>query len=390
MSEGSHALLSASGSHKWLHCTPSARLEQTLPDPGSTFAEEGTHAHKIAELKLRKQFIEPMNMRTFTAALKKLQKDPLYQEEMLRHTDTYLDYIQGIVHSFTTTPYVAIEKRLDYSQYVPEGYGTGDCVIISGNTLHIIDLKYGKGVPVYAQDNPQMKLYALGAYLAYSILFAIDTVKMAIVQPRLDSISEQSIAVEDLLAWADTITPLAQKAFVGLGEFVPGDHCRFCLAKATCRARADENLALMDEFGLAKPPLLTNEEVAEILVRGQNLPAWFKHLQEFALTTVLSGGDIPGWKAVEGRGSRQFIDQDAAFVHLIAVGAAEEVMLYERKPLTPPGVETLLGKPKFKELLSEHVKSVSGKPTLAPVSDKREAVTRTSAADDFNTPEEEA
>lgn len=389
MSAETHALLSASGSHKWLHCTPSARLEQTLPDPGSTFAAEGTHAHKIAELKLRKQFIDPMNLKTFNTALKKLQKDPLYQEEMLRHTDTYLDYISGIVHSFASTPYIAIEKRLDYSQYVPEGYGTGDCIVISGNTLHIVDLKYGKGVPVYSQDNPQMMLYALGAYLAYSILFAIDTIKMAIVQPRLDSISEHTISVEDLLAWGDSIVPLAQKAFVGLGEFVPGEHCRFCLAKATCRARADQHLSIAEDFNLMKPPLISNEEVAEILTRIPNLASWAKHIADYALTTVITGGDIPGWKAVEGRGSRQFIDPDIAFKHLVAVGAAEEVMLYKREPLTAPKVEELLGKPKFKELLSEHVKSVPGKPTLAPVSDKRDAITRTSAAEDFTNTEEE-
>ena len=388
--ERSHALLSASGAHKWLHCTPSARLEETLPDKGSTYASEGDLAHKIADLKLRKQFTEPMGLRTFNSRLKKLQENPLYQDEMLRHTDTYLECISAIVHKYNSPPYIAVEKRLDYSAYVPEGFGTGDCIIIAGNTLYINDLKYGKGVPVSAFDNPQMKLYALGAYLEYSFLYPIDTVTMSIIQPRLNDYSDYTISADELLAWGDSIKPIAQNAFAGVGDFAPGEHCRFCRAKATCRARAEHHLDL-EEFKQMKPPLISNEEVGQILKKAQTLATWVKSIQDYALSECLVGVEIPGWKAVEGRGSRQYVNQDEAFLALTTNGV-EEVMLYERKPLTVPAVEDLIGKAKYKELLYEagHVKVAPGKPTLAPLTDKRDAITRISAADDFKTEEDTA
>jgi len=381
MGDKAHALLSASGASRWLTCTPSARLEEPLPDSTSEYAAEGSLAHEIAELKMRKKFVEPMGARTFNSRLKKLQANPLYQEEMLKHTDTYLDYVSETVHYFKALPHIAVEKKLDYSAYAPEGFGTGDCIIVFDTSLIVIDFKYGKGVPVSAEDNSQMKLYALGAYLAYSLLYQIDAVTLVIVQPRLDSISKFSMPIGDLLAWGEGIKPIAQKAFAGEGEFVPGDHCRFCRAKAQCRARSEFNTALED-FQMMKPPLITNEEVGQILERAQNLAKWVKELEEYALAEVLRGNEIPGWKAVEGRSVRQFTDQDEAFKVLTAVGT-EEAMLYERKPLTLTGVEELLGKAKFKELLTAYVNKPPGKPTLALESDKREAITRISAEEDF-------
>lgn len=234
---GEHALLSASSSHRWLNCTPSARLVETLPESKSVFAAEGSLAHEIAELKLRKYCIEPMGARTFNSRLKKLKENPLFQEEMLRHTDTYLDYIAGELHKFSSAPYVAAEKKIDYSTYAPEGFGTGDCIIIGGNILHIIDFKYGEGVPVAAKDNSQMKLYALGAYTEYSFLYPIDTVKLAIVQPQFNSISEETLTIDKLLQWGESIKTTAQKAFNGEGEYNAGDHCKFCRANALCGAR---------------------------------------------------------------------------------------------------------------------------------------------------------
>lgn len=376
-----HALLAASGARRWLTCTPSARLEETLPDSTSEYAAEGSLAHEIAELKLRKAFTEPMGPRAFNNRLKKLKEKPLYQDEMLKHTDTYLEYVSGIVHQFDAPPYIAVEKKLDYSPYAPEGFGTGDCIIIGANTLHVIDFKYGKGVPVSAEDNPQMKLYALGAYIAYSFLYAISAVKVAIVQPRLDSISEYELSVEDLLAWGESIKPIAAKAFAGEGEFVPGDHCRFCRAKALCRARAEFNTSL-EEYKQMKPPLISNEEVGQILERAQNLAAWVKALEEYALAECLAGNEIPGWKAVHGRSKREFTDVDAAF-KVLTTNGIEEVMLYNKEPLSLAKVEELLGKPRFKELLASFVNSPPGKPTLAPLSDKREAIKRSSAAEDF-------
>lgn len=378
-----HALLSASSSHKWLHCTPSARQEEAFPESQSVFANEGRLAHEIGELKLRKAFVEPMGPRAFNNRLKKLQGDPLYQDEMLKHTDTYLDYVSGVVHSFDSPPYIAVEKKLDYSGYAPEGFGTGDCIIIGGNMLRIIDLKYGKGVPVSAEQNPQMMLYALGALSEYSILYAVEKVTMAIIQPRLDSISEFEISASELLSWGESIKPVAQKAYKGEGEFVPGEHCRFCRAKSLCRARTEFNTSL-ESYNQMKPPLISNEEVGQILAKAQDLAKWVKDLEEYALAECLKGGEISGWKAVEGRGSRQYVSQDEAFKHLVAKGI-EEVMLYERKPLTVPALEKVLGKKQYKELLLEagHVKSEPGKPTLAPESDKREAITQIKPEDVF-------
>jgi hypothetical protein len=376
-----HALLSASASERWLHCTPSARLEDTLPEKTSDYAEEGRLAHKIGELKLRKAFTEPMGPRAFTNRLKKFKEDPLYQEEMLKHTDIYLDYVNSIVHGFEALPYVAVEKKLDYSTYAEDGFGTGDCIIIGGSTLHVIDFKYGKGIPVSALDNSQMKLYALGAYIEYSFLYPIDTIKIAIVQPRLDNISENKFSIDALLAWGEAIKVLAQKAFAGEGEFVPGEYCKFCRAKALCRVRSEFNTSL-EEYKFMKPPLITNEEVGQILQKAQNLVAWANALEEYALAECLQGNEIPGWKAVQGRSKRGFTDIDAAF-KVLTTNGIEEIMLYNKEPLSLAKVEELLGKARFKELLSQYVNSPPGKPTLALISDKREAITRTSAAEDF-------
>jgi len=376
-----HALLSASAAHRWLACAPSPRLEATLPERKSNYADEGNLAHDIAELRLKKAFVEQISTRAFNSRLKKLQKHELYQDEMLPCTETYLDYVSGIVHSFTSPPYIAVEKRLNFSAYVPEGFGTGDCIIIGGKTLHVIDYKHGKGVPVSAVDNPQMKLYALGAWQAYGILFPIETVKMAIVQPRLDSISEWEMSLTDLLAWGESIKPTAQMAYEGKGEFVSGEHCRFCRAKALCSARADFNISLEDSKG-QRPPLITNADVVDLLKRARDLAAWAKDLEEYALAECLAGNEIPGWKAVEGRSIRQFTNQEEAFKMLID-GGTDEAMLYERKPLTLASVEKLIGKKEFKTLLGKYVIKSPGKPTLVVESDNREPIKRQSAEDDF-------
>ncbi|NYV67252.1 DUF2800 domain-containing protein [Bacillus sp. Gen3] len=381
-SERAHALLSASASHRWLTCTPSVRLEEQFPDSTSEYAEEGTLAHEIAELKLRKYFVEPMSQSTFTRRLNKMKKHELFQDEMLRHTDTYLEYLQGLTIGFSYSPYVAVEKKLNYSSYAPEGFGTVDCLIIGGDTLYITDFKYGKGVKVDADNNPQMKLYALGAYMEYSFLYPIKNVHLAIIQPRLDSISEFTLSLDELLAWGEEIKPLAQKAFNGEGEFVPGEHCKFCKAKSQCRARADQYTALED-FKSMKPPLISNDEVGQILEKAEHIESWVKALKEYALAECLKGNEIPNWKAVEGRTTRNFVDQDKAFEHLKSNGI-DEAILYDRVPLTVAKIEKELGKKEFKSLLEEPglvVKS-AGKPTLAPASDKRKAV-GPDAAEDF-------
>lgn len=381
MSPEEHALLSASSAHKWLNCTPSARLEEQFPETTSKYAEEGRLAHAIAELKLRKQWIEPMGPRKFNTALKQLQSNELYDPEILTHTDTYIDYISKVAHSFNSKPYIAAERKLDYSSVAPEGFGTGDCIIIGGNALHVIDFKYGKGVPVEAEHNPQMMLYAIGAINAYEMLYDTQTVKMAIVQPRLDSISEWEISTAELMQWGESIKKIAQKAFNGEGEYIPGDHCRFCRAKATCRGRVQEFMTL-EEFKQMKPPIISNEEVGEILRRGKTLEDWLISLQEYALNECLNGNEIAGWKAVEGRSNRQFTDVDEAFKVVKGAGY-NEALLYERKPITLTAVEKLLGKPAFNDLLNDYIEKPPGKPTLAQENDKRQPITRSSAIEDF-------
>ncbi|GGP07340.1 DUF2800 domain-containing protein [Oceanobacillus neutriphilus] len=381
--ERSHALLSASAANRWLACTPSARLEDEKPDSTSVFAEEGTLAHEIAELKLTKYF-HPMAKSTFTRRLNKFKKRELYQDEMLKHTETYLDYIKELTINLEQQPYAAIEKQVDFSHIAPEGFGTADCIIVADQTLYVNDFKYGKGIPVSAEDNPQMKLYALGAYTAYSLLFDIQKVHMSIVQPRLDNISEFEMTVSDLLAWGDEIKPIAEKAFKGEGEFVPGEHCKFCKLKATCRARADQFTAL-DDFGGKKPPELSNAEVGQVLEKAKSIESWVKALKDYALKESLKGKEIPGWKAVAGRGSRGYVDVDKAFKQLKEAGI-DEALLYERTPLTVPKLEKELGAKQYRELLEEpgHVQKSPGKPTLAPAKDKRMAVTNeVSAEEDF-------
>lgn len=383
--ERAHALLSASASSRWLNCTPSVRLEEQFPESTSTYAEEGTLAHEIAELKLRKYYVEPMSQRTFNTRLNKMKKHELFQDEMLKHTDSYLEYLQGLTIGMKSTPYVAVEKRIDYSAYAPEGFGTVDCLIISSDTLYVTDFKYGKGVPVSAENNPQMKLYALGAVLEYSFLYPIKTIKLAIIQPRLNSISEFDLTADELLAWGEEIKPIAQQAFDGEGEFVPGEHCKFCRAKAQCRARADRYTAL-DDFKQMKPPLISNEEVGQILEKAQHIESWVKALKDFALAESLKGAEITGWKAVEGRGSRSFTDLDAAFAHLKENGI-DEALLYDRVPLTVAKIEKVLKTEQFRSLLEETglVQKSAGKPTLAPISDKRKQVFNTpDAASDFS------
>lgn len=382
MSAEEHALLSASSSHRWLSCPPSVRLEEQLPEQISEYAEEGKLAHSIAELKLRKYFIEPIGPKKFASELKKLQAHPLYDVEMLQCTDTYLEYIQSIVHAYNSRPYVAVEKRVDYSAYAPEGFGTGDCVVIGGSVMHVTDYKHGKGVPVDAENNPQMMLYALGALTEYSMLYSIETVKMTIIQPRLDSISHFEISTTDLLAWGESIKPVAQLAFEGKGDFYSGEWCKFCRAKAKCRVRS-ETMTALEVFGNAKPPLLGNEELGDILLRARNLEAWVKDLEEYALSALLRSEEINGWKVVNGKSDRRFGNMDEAFKRLIEAGY-DEALLYERKPITLTNVEKLTGKKQFTELLNTYVIKPPGKPTLAQENDKREAINnKTTAAEAF-------
>lgn len=377
-----HAKLSASGAHRWLRCTPSVSLEEQFPDKGGEYAAEGTLAHKICELKLRKHF-STMKPSVYKKELKDLQDDPLYKPEMETFTTAYLDFVKDTAAAFPSKPYIAVEQRLDFSHVAPEGFGTGDCIIIGGETLVVIDFKYGQGVPVSAEENPQMMLYALGALNAFSMLYPIHNVKLVVFQPRIDNVSEWETTTDKLLDWGESIKSTAQAAFEGRGEYVPGDWCRFCRAKNLCRARAVFAQEPFDKYHGFTPPLISSDDVGEILKKADIVKKWIADLEEWALAEILEGRAVSGWKAVEGRSNRQFEDTDKAFASVKAAGY-DEAVLYERKPITLTAMEKLLGKKKFEELLSDHVIKPPGKPTLAPESDKREAFTnKITAAEAF-------
>ena len=368
-SERAHAVLSASGAEKWLNCPPSARLEESYPDTSSPYAKEGTLAHEIAEFKARNYFIETLPKRTFTSKLNKFKKDELYQNEMDEYTESYLEYIKEVAMKYPSKPYIALEKKIDFSKYVPDGYGTCDCILIHGNDMHIIDFKYGKGVPVSAENNSQLMLYALGALEAYSMLYQIDTVHLSIFQPRIDNISCFEISAANLLSWAvGEVEPKAKLAYDGIGDFKAGEHCRFCKAQAQCRAKAE---SIISVFPIKEEPaLLTDDEIGLILAKAKELVSWSNAVEDYALNAILSGKEIQGWKAVEGRSVRVFSDADKAFEKIVESGTPEE-MLYERKPLSLSQIEKLLGKKEFESIVSSFVIKPQGKPTLAPSDDKR-------------------
>lgn len=397
MAPEKHALLSASSASRWLICTAAPRFEEGLPERTSAYAEEGRLAHAIAELKVLKKSTVTVTNRTYNSRLNKLKKDPSYNPEMDKTADLYLEYINELVMGYDSTPTVAVEVQVDFSAYVPEGFGTCDCCIIGGDTLSIVDYKHGKGVPVAAKGNPQMRLYALGALNRYAPIFGstIKNVRMSIMQPRLDpEPSTDLITVDELLAWGDSIKPIASKAFSGFGEFVPGGHCRFCRGKAQCRARANVNTALEDfagcvpagsltpeelqsmeaakASGVEPPALLTDEEIGDLLIRGKLLVKWYADLEEYTTTALLNGKPIPGWKLVAGRSDRAFTDQDAALKAVIEAGY-DEALVYDRKPKTLAQLEKLMGKKDFEAAVGSYVIKPPGKPKLAEASDKRDA-----------------
>ena len=373
-SQRDHALLSASGAHRWMHCTPSALLEDQFPDTTSEAAKEGTLAHEICELKLSKEV-----RGTKMTGIGKLRKHELYRPEMEEYTDQYVTAVMALAFKrqelYGTAPYIDIEKRLDLTAYVPEGFGTADCIMIAGNILTVIDFKYGKGVPVSAEYNPQMMLYALGAYMAYGMIFDIQTVDMRIVQPRIGNNNDWACSVEELLKFGEEVKNRAQLAIKGEGEYEPGEWCTFCRARASCRARANHNvrLAFFDNSG-AEPALLKPEEIGSYIQMGEDVASWLADLKEYALSQCLKGAHIDGYKAVAGRSSRSWDDQDAAMADLISQGV-EEALLYERKPLTLAQIEKVVGKKQFESMVGSHVVKSPGKPTLVKESDKREAIT---------------
>ena len=369
-----HALLSASGAKRWLTCTPSARLEDQYPDEDTEFSKEGTKAHELAQESLE-AFIHPDWPR-------RVMTDP-EEIRILQEVQPYVDYIierfLEAKHTYGACS-ILLEQRLDYSDYVPEGFGTGDVILMYANTVEVIDLKFGKGVAVYAEDNPQLRLYGLGAYKVYGDIYEPKTIRMTIHQPRLDHVTTEELSVEQLLNWAETVVkPAAIKASAGEGEYVIGDHCRFCKVAAICRARADENLALTKmEFRSAD--VLSNDEIAEVLTKAPGLAAWVNAVTEYALEQALKGVNFEGFKIVEGRSIRQYKDADEVVKRVLA-NNIDEAMIYERKLITLTAMEKLIGKKRFPELLGDLIIKPAGKPALVPNEDPRPVFS--TAASDF-------
>ena len=379
-----HALLSPSAAHRWLNCTPAPRLEATFPDNTSEYAEEGTLAHSLCEITAKKKF-KNIKSAEYTRTVKKLKKDPLWNDEMISTAEIYVEHLAERAMQFEHEPYIAFEVGVDISDYVPESFGRCDCVMLGGDTLVIRDYKHGKGVPVSAESNPQMMLYALGALKLYRPLFgeAIKNVDIGIDQPRIDSYDVWLCSVEELLAWGESIKPTAQKAFMGLGEYKAGSWCRFCRANGVCKAQASQQIGAFDDFAAMvnkSTDLLTPEQVAEVLTKGETLVEWYKTVKAKALESILSGTQIPGYKAVEGRSVRAWSDQDKALEKLTASGI-DRAAIYDSVPKTLAQIEKMLGKTKFGELVGEFVIKPPGAPALASENDPKPEYS--SAAADF-------
>nr|DAI68648.1 MAG TPA: Protein of unknown function (DUF2800) [Caudoviricetes sp.] len=367
-----HALLSASSSHRWLNCPPSARLCENYDDKGSDFAAEGTDAHTLCEYKLKKALGIPAKNPTDNLSW--------YSAEMEDCANGYAAFVTELVEDAKKScpdPVVLIEQRLDYSKYVAEGFGTGDCVIIADGTLHIVDYKHGRGVLVEADENPQMKLYALGALELFDCIYDISTVSMTIYQPRRSNVSTFTVPKEELYNWADNVLiPVAELAFEGGGEYRCGEWCQFCKAKADCRKRAEANLELA-KYEFRQPPLLTDEEVEEILSKLDGLTSWANDIRDYALRAAISGKKWTGFKLVEGRSNRRYTDENAVIAAVQNAGFDP----YEHKILGVTAMTSLLGRKQFNEILGGYVTKPQGKPTLAPESDKRPEMT--TIIDDF-------
>lgn len=367
-----HAVLSASSARRWLNCPPSARLCENYDDKSSDYAAEGTDAHALCEYKLKKvlgiEATDPTENLTW------------YNEEMGECAEGYASYILELVEKAKQTcsdPVVLIEQRVDFSRWVPEGFGTADCIVIADGVMNVVDYKHGKGVEVSAAENSQMMLYALGALEIFDGIYDIEEVRMTIYQPRKSNISISVIEKDELLEWAQNgLIYKAKLAFEGQGEFHCGEWCRFCKAKAECRERAAANMELA-RYEFQEPNLLKDDEIVEILGKIDELTAWASDIKEYALKQAINGKEWTGWKLVEGRSNRKYINENAAAKIVEDAGFDP----YEHKVLGITAMQKMLGKAKFSELLGGFIEKPQGKPTLVPMSDKRPAIN--TAKNDF-------
>lgn len=370
-----HARLSASGAKKWINCPGSIQLEENFEDKPSQFAEEGTNAHALGEAKIRLATKE-YNRTKYHNAIRNLE----ITEDMEDYAESYKNYvIERYNSALQKTPdaILMLEQRLDFSNYVPDGFGTGDAVIIAEGKLEIIDLKYGKGVEVSAVDNPQLRLYALGAYEAFDMLYGFDTVEMTIYQPRLDNISSESISVAELLEWGESVKKAAQLANDdSITECVAGKHCDtgFCKARPVCRAYAEERQK-MAVYDFKPPAMLTVAEIADIIEQSASLEKWAKLVCDYALEQAYKHGvEYPGYKVVEGRSNRKYSKPDSEVAKILTDNGYQEsdILVHKLKGITD--IEKLLGKKTFAEVLGSYVVKPPGKPTLVCSEDKRPAI----------------
>ncbi|NCX93131.1 MAG: DUF2800 domain-containing protein [Gammaproteobacteria bacterium] len=370
-----HALLSPSSASRWLYCTPSARLEAECEETKSAVADEGTAAHRMSEIMLHSFLFGPDA--EDIAEVEGIEKEYPGMSEYVDQYTTWVIEQYNTMNAETSTAVMLLEEKLDLAEYVPESFGTSDVVIVGGNKLHIIDLKYGKGVPVSAIQNKQMYLYALGAIRALAYGWDIEIVKMSIYQPRIDNYSTYEITTSELLDWADNqLRVQAHKAFAGEGEFVPGVHCQFCKVKPRCRALHDQNL-LLAQMEFRQPPLLNDEEIVDVLNVRDQFINWIKSVDVYALGEALKGKVWPGYKLVEGRSARKITDEENAAIQLTSKGFTE---IYNKKLKGIGELEKLVGKKQFPELLGPYVAKPPGKPALVPEADKRPAISSADAA----------
>lgn len=384
-----HAILSPSAASRWLVCTPAPRLEEAYPDSTSEFAEEGTLAHSYAEAYLRYHNDLP----GLDKELKRLSKTALHKkyfnDEMDEHARGFAEYVLEKCHG---DHHLEVEQKLDLTQWVDEGFGTGDAIVVKDGTLDLIDLKYGRGVKVSSVENKQLMIYGLGCWAKYGWIYDFHTIRLNIYQPRLNNISVWSIAVDDLLVWAEEeLVPKASLAFKGEGEQVPGEHCRFCKAKAECRALAEYTLELAKE-DFADPKLLSPEEIGSIIPKIDVAEIYIKAVREHAYSKLLSGEPVPGYKLVKGRSTRTYTDVEAIQTVLEKAGFKEDEILTPPKPrtlLALTALEKSIKKANFNEYVGPYLTKVEGKPAMAPITDKREEYVSTQsdfaeeAADDW-------
>lgn len=380
-----HAILGASSAKRWLICPGSVEATKGLPDTSSEFAEEGSLCHELGEIKVKQSRKLGVGKATFTKKHEEIKNHPMYKVEMEAYSDAYMQYIDEIYMSFKSQPFIAVELTVDYSDIAPEGFGTADCVILGDDTLHVIDYKHGKGVPVSPYENEQFMLYAYGVLRLYSVLYDIKKVVLHCFQPRIDNIDTWDTTPKYITEWANTyVKPRAEVAFNGSDVFCAGEHCQFCKIRATCKTRADAFVAYTPWAEANKQPMdFTDEELAALVGKVNLMKQWANHVIQHIEQQLLAGKEIKGCKLVSSRQMRSFTDIQGALEKAKELGI-EEALLYDRTPISLTGIEGLVGKAKFKKEFADFIQLDPCKPTLVVDSDPRDKYNRAEEA--FNEP----